>query len=165
MIQGWYIGYYYIFLVEKSGQWPLPCTQPTSCCTLNTLRVEIKWSHYKSLSKSFFFSNEYFCIRIPILQIMRWFMFPKDIQLRNGLWDSQELFWSWHAYLCQARQWFLHTLNMHPCQLTHWGRDKMAAISQTILSDAFSWMICFYCDSNFTEICSSWSNWQKAALV
>ena len=27
--------------------------------------------------------------------------------------------------------------------LTHWGRDKMAAISQTILSNAFSWMKMF----------------------
>ena len=26
-------------------------------------------------------------------------------------------------------------------ELTHWGRDKMAAISQTTLSNAFSWMI------------------------
>ena len=34
---------------------------------------------------------------------------------------------------------------IHFCQsqgvlLTHWDRDKMAAISQTILSNAFSWM-------------------------
>ena len=30
----------------------------------------------------------------------------------------------------------------HPVRkpLTHWGRDKMAAISQTTLSNAFSWM-------------------------
>ena len=27
--------------------------------------------------------------------------------------------------------------------LTHWGRDKMAAISQTIISKAFSWMKMF----------------------
>ena len=26
------------------------------------------------------------------------------------------------------------------CLLTHWGRDKMASVSQTILSNAFSWM-------------------------
>ena len=26
------------------------------------------------------------------------------------------------------------------CTLTHWGRDKMAAFSQTTLSNAFSWM-------------------------
>ena len=26
------------------------------------------------------------------------------------------------------------------CCLTHWGRDKMAAISQTTFSNAFSWM-------------------------
>ena len=25
-------------------------------------------------------------------------------------------------------------------ELTHWGRDKMAAISQTMFSNAFSWM-------------------------
>ena len=28
-------------------------------------------------------------------------------------------------------------------QLTHWGRDKMAGISQTIFSNAFSWMKLF----------------------
>ena len=27
-----------------------------------------------------------------------------------------------------------------PCHLTHWGRDKMAAVSRTTLSNAFSWM-------------------------
>ena len=26
------------------------------------------------------------------------------------------------------------------CLLTHWGRDKIAAVSQTTLSNAFSWM-------------------------
>ena len=28
----------------------------------------------------------------------------------------------------------------HVAVLTHWGRDKMAAVSQTTLSNAFSWM-------------------------
>ena len=27
-----------------------------------------------------------------------------------------------------------------PCFLTHWGRDKMAAVFQTTFSNAFSWM-------------------------
>ena len=30
--------------------------------------------------------------------------------------------------------------NKQTITLTHWGRDKMAAISQTTLSNAFSWM-------------------------
>ena len=31
----------------------------------------------------------------------------------------------------------------HMWHLTHWGRDKMAALSQTTLSNAFSWMKMF----------------------
>ena len=38
--------------------------------------------------------------------------------------------------------------------LTHLSLDKMAAISQTIFSDAFSWMTTLYFDQNFTEVCS-----------
>ena len=34
-------------------------------------------------------------------------------------------------------------LSYHYISLTHWGRDKMAAISQTTLSKAFSWMKVF----------------------
>ena len=33
--------------------------------------------------------------------------------------------------------------NWLPCFLTHWGRDKMAAFSQTTLSNALSWMKMF----------------------
>ena len=32
--------------------------------------------------------------------------------------------------------------------------DKMAAISQTVFSDAFSWMKSLYFDKNFNEVCS-----------
>ena len=35
------------------------------------------------------------------------------------------------------------TVNNHICILTHWGRDKMAAIFQTTFSSAFSWMKMF----------------------
>ena len=38
--------------------------------------------------------------------------------------------------------------------LTHFSLEKMAAILQTALSNAFSWMKIFYFDSNFTEVCS-----------
>ena len=33
-----------------------------------------------------------------------------------------------------------HTIDSMNVQLTHWGRAKMAAVSQTTLSNAFSWM-------------------------
>ena len=32
-----------------------------------------------------------------------------------------------------------HEVSSHPIMLTHWGRDKMDAISQTTFSNAFSW--------------------------
>ena len=38
--------------------------------------------------------------------------------------------------------------------ITHLPLDKMAAVSQTIFSYAFSWMKILYFDSNFTEVCS-----------
>ena len=37
--------------------------------------------------------------------------------------------------------------------LTYLPQDKIAAISQTTFSNAFSWLL-FYFDSNFTEVCS-----------
>ena len=48
------------------------------------------------------------------------------------------------------------------CYLTHWGRDKIATISQTTLSNEFSWAIMLE-----TEVFSKGSNWQKkkSALV
>ena len=38
--------------------------------------------------------------------------------------------------------------------ITHWDRDKMAAIFQTICSNAFSWMKCINFDQDFIEVCS-----------
>ena len=44
--------------------------------------------------------------------------------------------------------------------LTHLPLDKMVAIAQTTFSYAFSWLIVFNFDYNFTAICSLWSDWQ-----
>ena len=42
--------------------------------------------------------------------------------------------------LLVSRTWFRY-VEIAPCNtLTQWGRDKMAAVSQTTLSNAFSWM-------------------------
>ena len=43
-----------------------------------------------------------------------------------------------YGYLC-VRQEAVRSLHII-CHLTHWGRDKMAAISQTTFSNGFSWM-------------------------
>ena len=46
------------------------------------------------------------------------------------------------------------------CYLTHWSRDKMTTILQTIYLNAFAWMEILEFQLNFIEICSLWLNWQ-----
>ena len=46
------------------------------------------------------------------------------------------------SFMCAGLIYFVHLIT----HLTHCGRDKMAAISKTVLSNAFS--------RNFTEVCS-----------
>ena len=41
--------------------------------------------------------------------------------------------------------------------------DKIASISQTIFSNAFSWKISYF-GSHFTEVCSLGSNWQQVII-
>ena len=53
------------------------------------------------------------------------------------------------SWFHHQREWVLLMVSIsYPCPnlntlilVTHWGRDKMAAISQTTLSNAFSWMM------------------------
>ena len=48
------------------------------------------------------------------------------------------------SYFCTTKQNSCEvTLLMKYCMLTHWDRDKMDAILQTIFSNAFSWMKMF----------------------
>ena len=46
---------------------------------------------------------------------------------------------AWHGHLIKPHKAAIRTHR----GLTHWGRDKMAAISQTTLSNSFSWMKMF----------------------
>ena len=48
--------------------------------------------------------------------------------------------------------------------LTHWGREKMIASSQTTLLNEFSWMKMLNSDLNFTEICSEEFNWPWGSI-
>ena len=64
---------------------------------------------------------------------------------------GEKSLWSWHAYAAPENgdfrfynKWFIpqcvwNILQRNTC-LTHWGRDKMAAIVQTMFSYALSWM-------------------------
>ena len=45
------------------------------------------------------------------------------------------------SWLAQYQSmWSSYSMQMCYGMLTHWGRDKMATVSQTTLSNAFSWM-------------------------
>ena len=65
--------------------------------------------------------------------------------------------------------WWIYTLVFLTCGswlilLTHLPLDKMGAISQTVSWNAFhEWKISYFY-SNFTEICSSGSNWQYNSI-
>ena len=60
----------------------------------------------------------------------------------GGLTMSQCVQWTHSLYLIIFHDNVLRALDptWHNRPLTHWGRDKMDAISQTTLSNAFSWM-------------------------
>ena len=53
-----------------------------------------------------------------------------------------------------------HFITARNPTLTQWGWDKMAAIFQTTLSNAFLEYKFLYLDANFIEISSSAFNWQ-----
>ena len=48
--------------------------------------------------------------------------------------------------------------------LTHWDQGKLDTISQTTHQMHFRVWKLLYFDSNFTEVCSLWSNWQKSSI-
>ena len=61
-------------------------------------------------------------------------------------------------------KWRIYNYVLRTASLTHLPLDKMAAISQTTFSNAISSMTNLYCDSNFTEVCSWESSWQKVSI-
>ena len=53
-----------------------------------------------------------------------------------------------------APLWYILSSSWLLVHLTQWGRDKMAAVSQTMFSNAFSWMKMYEFRLNFSEVCS-----------
>ena len=68
------------------------------------------------------------------------------IFVRQMIWLTRQNF-QWEKFLMTALIWDKNSSTVYnlmqafskPCTLTHWGRERMAAISQTTFSNAFSW--------------------------
>ena len=95
-----------------------------------------------------------------------WIFFEFDRNMRSGT-GARCLYFCHVQYILPS--WGIHTqfslgcvllrfgtvqFCPDPSGLTHWGRDKMAAILQTTLSNAFSWTKISEFRLHFTEICS-----------
>ena len=105
-------------------------------------------------------SSPYFNSLVPGRCCNSWYQVFKQILMTDILSIFYEIA-TRHLHQCSLRWWCTapndpscpiycyrrHTLLI----LTHWGRDKMAAIFQTAFSNAFSRM---NFDYNFSEVCS-----------
>ena len=62
-----------------------------------------------------------------------------ELQTHN---ENKETDWGSKAFYFETAPWSAMNIHMSRCNqiLTHWNRDRMAAISQTTLSNAFSVM-------------------------
>ena len=81
--------------------------------------------------------------RRPIQHLIRRLI--KRFHIVSKMWERCLRFsalseiWQASRSHCQSPRWYEYFDNQSR-GLTHWGRDTMAAISQTTLSNAFSWM-------------------------
>ena len=68
---------------------------------------------------------------------------PVWCAIDNQIWQLSQYFakhWTSRCLYCNKYQDSVSRPPRGRDVLTHWGRDKMAAISQTTLSNTFSWM-------------------------
>ena len=72
----------------------------------------------------------------------------RHCNVNSGLFEKSPIQFS------ALETWTLWPLGDAACALVHLPLDKMAAISQTTYSNAFSWMKNFVFWCNFTEVCS-----------
>ena len=93
----------------------------------------IEWIFLNEILSGFKFHGMFY-LRYQFAICCHWFKWY------NGLaWNRQQaIIWTNDGLVCW---WIYASLNVNG--LTHWGRDKMDAISQTTLSNPFSWMKIF----------------------
>ena len=86
--------------------------------------------------------------------IKTWKIYLKNLHWKFCLWDDVVIGMTWEIHhnninsSCAQKHLIsgyiiCHTLGHTYHGLTHWSRDKMAAISQTTFSNAFSWLKMF----------------------
>ena len=76
---------------------------------------------------------------VPITNhLWDWIWFSSSFPTLTSPSRRQAIIWSSYGLI----QEYIHAL-LGPDDLTHWGRDKMDAISQTTFWSAFSWMKMF----------------------
>ena len=98
------------------------------------------------------------------------FLYTHSQPLSSGLSVLMQVCWSCEIYTlgtlilgankANTGKWHLqlHFLECQGSILTHWDRDKMAAIFQTTVSNGFSWMKIYEFRLSFIEVCSQGSN-------
>ena len=123
---------------------------PDTCCHMVPLGhndlTHWGWNKIKNILQTF--SKAYILTKI----IQLWFKFQvcswgsKWHELRLG--SGNDL-----SHVPSLNQWYPCSLTCYVSsvlnELTHWGQDKMDAISQTTFSNAFSWMKMYECRLRF----------------
>ena len=78
--------------------------------------------------------------------------------LNNSVFSNLGLYATfWACFMCHHELWpssVSHPISSLNSSLAHWGWDKMDTISQTTVSNAFSWMKMLEFRLIFTEVCS-----------
>ena len=162
------------------GNWPVTGEFPTQRSS-NAEKVSIWWRHHVRL-KSYCISSRLRWIPLhsiirncyisqlpwPILQQPELQISRQSSDWKGKQWPQNESLWKLHGLflgrcVCHFKcANFKHTLRIYiwSIVLTHWGRDKMDAISQTTSSSAFSWMKMFEFRLKF-----QWSLFPRAQLT
>ena len=112
------------------------------CWILYLLNVSFRCGNYWIVHFWSYPDGNFSTLRRCIMHVCRswgWFI-RKRIHYCSGF-----LLLEWQVDWSFAREYIslssIHgRLGLTHVLLTHWGRDEMAAVSQTILSNAFSWM-------------------------
>ena len=114
------------------------------------LHYHIDMSHANLIKQWCLLQHIYFiyCMKCDLITI--WNKLFLDMRLCFGLW-----------FLFHTQSNIIHAvLSLDLYELTHWGRDKMAAIFQTTFSNAFSWMKMFKFRLRF-----HWSLFPRVQLI
>ena len=108
---------------------PMIVRLPTHICVTRPQWVSI---HLRAKSGEMFKNYPSHELEMTNLRLQQQLLGTNEL-IKNRTWIINQI----HIFIWDVIHDLCHNLNG---SLTHWGRDKMAAFSQTTLSNAFSWM-------------------------